>query len=270
MHTPVGGASTVPLAHHTYPMPHLPRIPSRRATRRPSYAVEEEHLSRMHISPPRPAQLPAIPRHHTPRVSVHGAGHTPQPHAHLPTPPHTATRDTTCHTPRVSVHGAGHTPRPHAHLPTAPHTATRDTTAPQATRIGAWRRPRASTARSRLGRPCAHPEAALCDRTTGRAAAERDTANRGLGAVRAVTESRPQVHIYMVTPARLQGRGRLVLEGRLHTASHLPSRRAAASPNPYRLLSGKRKKVYVSLVSNLREIRSCILAARVGKSPIVR
>ncbi len=237
MHTPVGGASTVPLAHHTYPMPHLPRIPSRRATRRPSYAVEEEHLSRMHISPPRPAQLPAIPRHHTPRVSVHGAGHTPQPHAHLPT---------------------------------APHTATRDTTAPQATRIGAWRRPRASTARSRLGRPCAHPEAALCDRTTGRAAAERDTANRGLGAVRAVTESRPQVHIYMVTPARLQGRGRLVLEGRLHTASHLPSRRAAASPNPYRLLSGKRKKVYVSLVSNLREIRSCILAARVGKSPIVR
>ena len=153
----------LPTAPHTAtrdtPVPHATRIG---AWRRP-------RASTACTSPPRPTQLPAIRQRHRPHVSVHDAGHTPQPHEHLPTAPHTATRDTTRHTPCVSVHDAGHTPRPHAphraphsypryagatrhtyrcmahrhtprphaHLPTTPHTATRDTTVPHAAHVGA-------------------------------------------------------------------------------------------------------------------------------------
>jgi len=168
-------------------LPRLPRIPSRRATRRLSYAIEEERLSR--TPPPRTAtrdtttphaaridawrrpyaatacqlltQLPAIRRCHMPRVSVHGAGHTPRPHAH----PHRASHSypryhgATCRTYRCMTQATRrdrthtspprpaqlpairrcHMPRPHdrTHLPTTLHTATRDTTVPHAARIGA-------------------------------------------------------------------------------------------------------------------------------------
>jgi len=67
---------------------------------------------RMHTSPPRLTRLPAIRQRHTPRVSVHGAGHTPRPHEH-----------------------------PHR----APHSYPRYDT-PHAARFGAWRRPHAATA----------------------------------------------------------------------------------------------------------------------------
>ena len=225
-----------------------------------------------------------------PHVSVHGAGHTPRPHAH----PHRASHSypryhgATCRTYRCMTQ-ATRLDRMHTSSRSYPRYAgaTRRTyrCMAQATRLDrtiaarqAMRTPGSHTLRShhrrRLGLLCAARTAValpavqealvalrICRtrrvrKSSGprRAAAERDTANRGLGAVRAVVESRPQVHIYMATPARrravrcrrcgadfpacLSCAGRSWAEGRLHrpcrTVAGLRPHTASPLPSPPR------------------------------------
>jgi hypothetical protein len=148
-------------------------------TPRPATTMRRRHRPHTAVHgglPPRLAQLPTTRRCHRPRAAVHGG---PPPRlALLPTmrrrhrhalrymhgPPPRLTQLPAirrCHRPYAPAHA-----RPPS---TTPHTATRDATAPQATRIGAWRRPHVSTACSRVGRPRAHSEATRCGCATGAA-----------------------------------------------------------------------------------------------------
>ena len=98
------------------------------------------HLPPAHPSPPRPTQLPVISPCHMPHTSAHAVSplaSTARTHPHRA--PHSYPRhdDATGHTHRRMTYR--HTPRPHAHPSTTPHTATRATPVPHAARIGARR-----------------------------------------------------------------------------------------------------------------------------------
>ena len=151
-----------PRPHH---MPHV-SVHDRIATRpRPH--------ERPHTSPPRAAQLPAPQLRHRPHASVHDRIAIRRDRMIALTSPHrTRTQlpaPRRCHTPHASVHDVSpHTTTTRSHTPPRPAQlpAPRRCHTPRASVHDAS--PHAATARSRLGIPRAHPEDALCDRTTGR------------------------------------------------------------------------------------------------------